>query len=331
MNVLVFSDIQYRNYLRVESTQVNWLDIQLKATDEVFEVAKANNIRHIIFNGDLFEEKNKINVPLYNKVWNYYRKKAEQGFELFFNLGNHDMASISGETSLQPFSEFASVIKVPTNIFVGGIEAFIVPYNYMKDAGVEDPTSSSINEVVLFLHEEIEGLNFGPMNYTGNPNIKLKDLKSYRLVVNGHIHKPQEVDNVVNVGALVQQDFGEAGEDKRIIIINNDMTVKSIPINGPKFYPGLELNKKNIEKVREYSTGINFFRFDISEEEVDNSIFDLPNVFYKIVKRKEREFRLKTGLSTNDEIKQYVEEFNKDLDMDRLIKIGKGIIKDARS
>ncbi len=318
--ILIFSDIQYRKYLRVESSQIDWLNIQLMATDEVFNIANTHNISDIVFNGDLFEQKNKIDVALYNKVWSYYKERAKSGFNLIFNVGNHDRSSVSGETSLIPFTEFSTVITKPTQLNICGLPISIIPFGSEISLKPEFPNS------ILFLHEEIEGLKIGTGNFYKKTDLELNDLKEWKYVFNGHIHKPQEMGNIINIGSLIQQDFGEAGEDKRVLLLGDDYSVMSIQVQGPRFFKGLKLNKKNILKQ---SSKYYFFRFDISEEEANDPIFERQEVFYKIVERKEREFRLKEGLSVNDEIEQYAEKFNENLNLKKLIKIGKRIIKDV--
>jgi len=160
-------------------------------------------------------------------------------------------------------------------------------------------------------------------------------LKDWDIVVDGHIHKPQRVENVYVVGSMLQQDFGEAGEDKYFLVLNinkNGCVVDPIPIRGPRFHKLKSLNDPDIEYLVKEALPSEFFRIDVFPEEVIHPIFDKPNVYFNVVETEKRKTRVeKEDISDEELVELYVKEVKHEEDKyERLIQIGKKIIREWR-
>lgn len=224
MKYIVFSDAQYYNNpsksFITENGISSWLQYQLNITEEIFQTAIKEKVDFVLHNGDLFEEKSRINIQLYNRVWELYNKYSDK-IKIILNTGNHDLYNVTGESSLKPFSEKIQVISEPTEIRK---DMWVYPYgcrNFPK----------SNKDITLFIHDEVDAFCKFPVENS----IKLKDLSSYDIVFCGHIHEPLDIGNAYSVGSIMINDFGEDRKFRRFLLVDNEVTY-SIPINCPNFY-----------------------------------------------------------------------------------------------
>jgi DNA repair exonuclease SbcCD nuclease subunit len=148
-------------------------------------------------------------------------------------------------------------------------------------------------------------------------------LSGWDLVFNGHIHKPQVVDNIVNVGSPMIQDWGEEGEVKRFIHLD-DNQYTSIPIDCPQFYTLDGLSEERVEQL--FKDDRNFYRVNVEATQVSHKIFKKWNVSPHIVKAKKKVIRLTKQESVKTEAEQYVDISDTKLDKDKLKKVGGEII-----
>jgi len=307
MNLVIFSDPHYRiNPSRsyIKDGISSWLWEQIEITKTIFDYA----IKHdatVIVNGDIFHKKDKIDVKLYNAIWNLYRKYSYK-LEIIINTGNHDIITNTHDSTIRPFMPFINIIMEPT-WFQKTVK--IVPYGmYDEDEGD-----------ILICHEDIVGLDLGSKICSKG----ITNLDNWNIVFNGHIHKPQYVGNIINIGSIMRQTWTEANDVKRFIHFNfKDNTIESIEIDCPRFY--------NINKLTD-NLDINnrdFYRINVSDEEVSDPIFKKYNVMPNITSAKERSVRLKNVSTIDDDIKEYIKIKNKDLDEKMLLNIGEKIIKE---
>ena len=299
----------------------SWFQMQLDITEQIFDYAKANGVYLIVHNGDLFEDKNRINVKLYNKVWEFFKEKSKEGFVIYFNTGNHDLYSMKGEGSLKPFSDIVNVVNKPKDIaFNTRYKIRIIPYNQLNGNLQVDNNYYNI----LFTHENIDVLTTSPLDIKIETPNKSQIFKEWDLVLNGHIHKPQEYKNIINIGSPCIQDWGESGENKRFIHFK-DKDIINILTRCPQFHTLDSLTPRIISKIKD--DNYNYYRIDISSSEVSNPIFEKFNVSYRIVKTENKVLRLKESINPEEELLEYINIKNESLDKNTLLKIGKSILE----
>ena len=320
MEFVYFTDIHYyknpqKSYVMSDGMN-SWLHNQLNVTDIVFDYAKENNVSTVIHGGDLFEEKSRIPQDLYNIVWEYYEKKSKD-FEIIFNTGNHDLLTLGRTSSLKPFSKIVEIITKPTEFCYKDLLLKIIPYGMIEN-NLKIPYPESTDTTVLIIHEDISDLQYGDKDYMSSTPLKQQIFLNWDYVLNGHIHKSQNVNNIINVGSPMIQDWGEI--DKKRFIHYTPNIIKSVPIKGITFeeVPGISNRiKKVIQK-----DNTNFYRISCTAEEVNDPIFKKFNVTPNIMKVKKKEIRLKNTLSLEEEFRKYIEITNTELDKDTLFKIG---------
>ena len=323
MNFIYFTDIHYyknpqKSYI-MDNGMSSWLFNQLNVTDSIFKYAKENNVKKIYHGGDLFEEKSRIPQDLYNIVWEYYDDKSKE-FDIIFNTGNHDLLTLRRNSALKPFSKIVNVITKPTEFNTKDSFLKIVPYG-MVEQNLSIDTSKKYN--ILMIHEDIAGLFYGDKTYISSSKFKPQIFSNWSYVLNGHIHTAQDINNIINVGSPMIQDWGEV--DRKRFIHYKDGVIKSVPIKGVVFeeVPGLT---NRIRKVIN-KDNTNFFRISCTTEERNDPIFKKFNVVPNIIKIKKKEIRLKETLTIKDELNRYIEIVNTELSKPELVTIGMGLLQ----
>lgn len=329
MEFIVFSDIHFSMNRRcsyiLPDGRSSWLVTQLDLVEQIFDYARENNIEFVFFDGDLFEDKSKIDTTVYNAVWELFANLVTDGFKIFFNTGNHDIYTQNRRSSLMPFSDIVAVITQPEDFPDHNYLIRIIPYG-MTEGNLKVDKTTEYDKYILFTHENIAGLKLGPTDYVGQSNLKPILFSRWDYVFNGHIHKPQILKNVYNVGSPMQQDFGEAGEEKGFLHYKDGEIIR-VPLDSPKFITVSGFSPKLEKKISKNDR--DFFRVDIESSELSNPIFEKHNVFHNIVKSEKREIRLKEVMSEDEELKEYINTTKTELDKKKLFNIGKEIISEC--
>ena len=315
MEFLIFSDTHYdknpKKSYTLENGMSSWLQTQMYITADIFEYADQHNIKTIFHLGDLFERKNHLPQDLYNTIWDFY--KEQSGFDIILNVGNHDRYKVD-DTSLLPFSQIISVHETPHIIERDDCIIKIVPHNNFD---FELPETDKTK--ILMLHHEIDGFQYNRFTNVES-EIKVNEFSCWDYVFSGHIHTPQTLQNIVCVGSTNINDWGEIERTRRFIHFK-DGNYKSIMLNHPLFIEMEDIPNK----VGDYD----FYRVNISKEELSNDIFKKYNVSPNITKMKERSSRLKAEEKSDKEIlAEYIDSIETELDMDKLMKIGMKIMEE---
>jgi len=313
---IFFTDTHY--YLNQARSMVSitgltsWFNTQLKITKSIFEYAKNYNVKNIIIGGDIFEEKDRIPSLLYNAVWAYYESISKK-FNIYFNLGNHDIFMVSGQTSLRPFTNIVNVVMNKSIIDIDGCKVGFIPFKYNNAPKFDKPID------VCVTHAVVEGMTGGKRL---KENISLANLRQYPLVLNGHIHTYQALDNVVNLGSFMRHDFSEA-QDSKYFLHYKDGDYELVPIQCPDFFTFDYKQKLESEVLTDT---YNFFRLNVPPSQANLEIFKRFNVSRNLIDEVKTEVRMESFLTEEEEIVKYIEYSGTKLDKERLIKTGLELI-----
>ena len=103
--VLIFTDIHINPHKRSQERLKDCLQV----LDWVFETAKNEKIKTILFGGDLFHDRQKIDVYTYQKTFEILMKWLPTNqFHLYLVLGNHDLW-FNEQTSISSVMPFSSL------------------------------------------------------------------------------------------------------------------------------------------------------------------------------------------------------------------------------
>ena len=147
-----------------------------------------------------------------------------------FLVGNHEMGRSSLEFSSSHLFHLANnstVIDYPQNYVVGNTEICFLPY-VLDHSLLSDYFRFELppERRVIFSHNDIKGIQMG--QFLSTEGFDLEDINTNcGVFFNGHLHNHSQYGNVINVGNITGQNFGEdASKFKHSAIIFDTETFK---------------------------------------------------------------------------------------------------------
>jgi len=192
----------------VEKKTCQWLQ------DFFYPYIKENDIKKIVFLGDLFHNRKAINTESGTNVLNYFISLLPDDVEMIVIPGNHDSffnsdSSINSPTLLMHKHDNITVINEP--VYIKELNADFFPWG----RGPKDFQRG----IYAFGHFDVIGAR---MN-TGIICVKGHDVSAfehYEKVFSGHYHMPSIMKNVEYVGNPIEQNWGEIDFDHRFIVFD---------------------------------------------------------------------------------------------------------------
>ena len=229
-----------------------FIKIALDFLDYLEEYCFSNDIREIIFLGDMFEKSSRIRheafVPLFLKLF----EKKSKGLSFIFILGNHDIYSIDNDSIVETFKPLGRVIK--EGLFQDRCFSYL-PYT-------KDPNKIQKETGYLFTHLAIADFQFDNF-YNANETIAMKRelFSSYKWVFTGHFHKHQVKDNIVYVGDPYQLHFGERDTPKGFVVLDSETNIwKFIEYTNAPTFKMIDVENFNDIDVKNCFVGVKIER-----------------------------------------------------------------------
>lgn len=232
--ILIWSDLHIHRH----KDRVDRLDDCLDVLEWIFEVSQKNDVKDIVFLGDLFHDRRKIDILTYHRTFlALERCMAKTNIPLTMLLGNHDIwhrdrwdiSSVSPLRSLPGINVVESVqqFRLPgTGRLVGVLPFTNDPVTHLSSINVPDTG-------VLFAHLAVDGAILNAReNITSRAIVEYDGdmipvdahlFSNWKQVFLGHYHNAQVVsDNIEYVGSPLQLDFGESFQHKQVCIFDFD-------------------------------------------------------------------------------------------------------------
>jgi DNA repair exonuclease SbcCD nuclease subunit len=236
---IVFSDLHAHDYKQFNasgSRLQNCVDV----IEYVFDLAAKNDIKIIIFPGDLFDQFGTMYTRVMNEVIGTFKIlfKTYPDIKFYAITGNHDQGEkshfgASCESSLTTldrlFDHFILIDNQVVDIggaFLVGIPFYSTPEDFKEALQYFDGKLSPFDHNYLLMHQTI-----WPDNPVVPQDVDPEDelFQNYSLVFNGHIHAFGEYGkNIVNVGSPLHRDLGDLGIAKYIVIVDLEQAVYDI-------------------------------------------------------------------------------------------------------
>lgn len=283
MKVLLFSDIHIHPHKR----STDRLEDCLKALDWVFRTACDREIPHIIFAGDLFHDRQKIDVLTYQKTFEVFEKYfCNSLMQIHLLLGNHDLWNFQkwDVSSVHPLRNIdgISIIDKPTTRTIGGYPIAFLPYTHdpIKDLEIVEKEwaewikaePNAKYKKILIGHVAVDGalwnLRFGTtsevnIEHDGDmTKVGPEIFNAWDRVFLGHYHAEQMLNHKVEyLGSPLQLSFGEAFQKKHIAIY--DLATGEIEYIENTFSPKhYIINQSEVDK---YDLSNNFVRIEVDD------------------------------------------------------------------
>ena len=240
MRALIFSDI----HIHPHKKSTERLGHCLEALNWVFDVAEKEKIRNILFLGDLFHDRQRIDVLTYQKTFEVIERRLSGGIhDLMLLLGNHDIwhndrLDVSSVNPLRSVRGVRVIDSPSVQEISDGAEDFyfaFLPYthNPIDDLrSLEREWKDKVppkHKKILGAHMSVDGavwntrfntLSEVAVEHDGDMvRVGPEIFKRWDRVFLGHYHAAQKLsDRVEYVGSPLQLSFGEAFQDKHVII-----------------------------------------------------------------------------------------------------------------
>jgi DNA repair exonuclease SbcCD nuclease subunit len=241
---LFFTDIHIHSHKK----STDRLEDCLKVLEWVFKTAIKRNAKNVIFLGDLFHDRSKIEVLTLFKVYEVFEKYLGHNppFKLWLLLGNHDLWNRDNTDVYSPrvLSNFVHIIDKPCALEIDGFTYDFLPFteNPLDDLKMlaEARPKAKGEKRVLCAHLAIDGAELNTFGTLSDVIVEqdgdmvpvgVEKLDHWDKVWLGHYHGTQVLANgtVEYVGSPLQLSKSEAFQQKHIIAFNTcDMSVEYI-------------------------------------------------------------------------------------------------------
>jgi DNA repair exonuclease SbcCD nuclease subunit len=348
--VLIFSDIHIFPHKRKNER----LEDCLKVLKWVFDTAKKEGIQNILFGGDFFHDRQKIEIYTYQKTFEVLRDELKDSeLNLFLLIGNHDIwfNDNTDISSVLPFSAISGVrvIKKPERLFIEGHYWDFIPFTHNPIDSLEKLSKEKGEREYAIGHLAIDGAILHNNQYSDvciehdgeMVTVSASIFKEYKYTFLGHYHAEQKVNKSVEyIGSPLELSFGEAFQQKHIIDFNcetqeknyikNNFSPKHL-ITDIKNYKKLDLNNNFVQLKVEDVNSADLISLK-KEILLESSPFSLEIRQQKKEIEKHTIQDAKSILFKGDEmLKKYVEEVgSNNLDKETLISIGNEICRSQK-
>ena len=236
--ILMYSDLHLRDERK---------DDCALALDKVLETAlrvqdKTKREVRLLNGGDTFNTRGLIRTSCFDVFYKKCVAMHKAGLKKVILVGNHDQEDKAGEIHpMNVFNEWKgwNVVDKPTVLPEYGTNIF---FPYMSVAAIQrffdtDESGVKWKGWDAFVHWGVRGAKRNDSNVDSD-GVPVELLKRFRSVWSGHYHYRSVYQNVHYIGSPFQQNFGEMGQEKGLMLFD-PKTAKStfIELKGlPKHY-----------------------------------------------------------------------------------------------
>jgi len=247
MKWLVYSDVQATDgHERCHgdatvSLQIARVDSFYQLLLQIYETHKCDALIDL---GDTTDDRSAIPVPAIDTLCSNLAQFPHNDWNLKL-IGNHEQYLRNTEVHVgKMFAPYFTVVEGNEAFSLPGKNLRILACSYPADQRDTIAWLSDQRKLVKQTHEKIILLGhfqvMGSITGAGQllAGIPKEDVTWVDLGLLGHVHKPQAIHkNVHYIGSPFQQDWGEAGEEKRVGIVDVfNGTVEWVPIEGFPLY-----------------------------------------------------------------------------------------------
>jgi len=356
---LIFTDIHLHQHKKSSERLQDCLNV----LDWIFKMAIEEGVDNILFLGDLFHDRQKIDALTYIKTFQIFESFCQQHpkINIYLLVGNHDLwfyqkTDISSVMPLRAFNNI-HVVDSPCTLNLSAphrtkniYPISFLPYTHDPITDIKNIKNDSKFKMLVG-HIAVDGAVLNSMHST-HAEVAIEHdgemvkcgvgmFDGWDQVFLGHYHAEQQLTpNVEYVGSPLELSFGEAFQEKHIVVYNLETHEKKYIVNNfsPKH---LIIPEKDLDK---YDLKGNFVRLivdNLAQSDLINlrnnvaqinpaslEITSKPKVIKEEVAMMED---AKAILFKEDEmLERYIKEMSENnllngLDVDALLKIGKTI------
>ena len=187
------------------------------------QVRGNQEIDHVIFMGDWYENRSAVNISTMNYSYQGAKKLNELGIPVYFIIGNHDLyhRHTRNVHSVVNFHEFENFVIVDHPIVVdciGDRGSVLSPYLFHDEY---PELAKFLKYKTWWGHFEFKGFVVTGCNILMPTGPDPKSFAGPDRIFSGHFHKRQLSENIVYIGNTFPTNFGDAGDSNRGMAVYN--------------------------------------------------------------------------------------------------------------
>lgn len=220
MKILIYTDVHWSQYSSIVREMGDKYSVRLnhliQSVNWAEELAMTEQCDMVWNGGDFFNSihMNNIEMSALSEI-----KWASLPHVVL--VGNHELSSKNRELSSVHLLKLLGfeVITEPTMVDCGEHTICYLPYMF-EYTSIEElfPTNK---KRIIFSHNDVEGVKVG--GYVFDHGFSLDDIKNNcEIFLNGHIHSKSTFGNMINLGSLCGQNFGENNIPHNAYVFDTD-------------------------------------------------------------------------------------------------------------
>lgn len=287
--VLILGDLHLGN----NKNNPVFFDIALKYADWVVNLCHEYKLTQIIQLGDVFHDRNNINVNTSNCAFQFFEKLKE--FDIHIVAGNHDCIynNTSDVNSLKLLSQWPNITIHEKVTSIDGV-TFCGWGTKLQDIPDE--------QKIIFGHFDIKSFDMSAGKVSEHGFTATDLMEKCKLLMSGHYHKPQmrlySKKPLVYTGSCFQLNWGESGEEKYVYILDtNNLTYERYTNTISPKHEYIK-SEKDYDKINN-----NFIAIECSVDEYDNRITEMLSHNALDIKTIQRKNKV---ILTEEDIQEFV-------------------------
>lgn len=204
--------------------------------DQLVPYLEKEKINHIIILGDVFDNRNTINVRINDEVYNLFSNVLSD-FRVTILIGNHDIYyRTSNEVhSLKYLNHLPNVDVIDQMIHmdIDGVNTLFCPWVVDYDDTEMLETFETSDADILFGHFDIVGFALNRTRVS-TEGLTTEVFSNFKKVFSGHYHTPSSKKigktEIIYIGSPYQMNRNDLNETKGFIVLNLDtLRYKRVP------------------------------------------------------------------------------------------------------
>jgi hypothetical protein len=260
MRFILYSDLQlhpFKEFSNLVGGVNDRLLDHFAVLDQIYDYAVHNNVQCIVFGGDMFEVRTRVDVIAAKLLADWKVKVAKAGIQQMDLIGNHDLydrSTLHNSIDLYRHVKGQSIYAKPQWVWCDppGQHILFVPYMHSLEevkAGINLPPPAKLdpNRSFALIHYGLYDVPtethhiIRDQGYETEGQIRLSDLdgllKNVKFAFFGHYHITSRITEQVHfIGTPLQHKWGERGVETRFLHIDMDVgTFKAVNTQAPRF------------------------------------------------------------------------------------------------
>lgn len=330
MKIGLIGDVHLHSFSRYSHLNTDnnfWIETAFNAIKQAYEEFKKQDIKDVIFLGDLFNVGQSIETGLMNLVHEFFTDlKSRYNMSTYLIAGNHDQKSNgSDDTVLRFLKDVCTCVTYP---LIEG-DWVMIPYTEDYESLRSLLKSDCMSKKYVFGHLSLDGAAMGVYEYKPKNSMSVKDFEGFKGVYLGHYHKRQNLkakNNVEYIGSLRALDFGESNDgDKGFCILDTDISLQTqlFKLDVPDF----SITDSVDDKINFNNSIVRYdYHGTIDEDGIRKELMKkgvLHVEFNKLDTRSKEERVVGSDVKSDmDYLNYYVENNGQGFDKNKLLKVG---------